>query len=219
MRTVVVLSAFNEEKTIREMVDRSRRFCDRVIVMVSKKSSDSTAEIAEEIGCEVYRDGGKGDGASIAVDKCDDDDIIVFMDADGSHIPEDLPLLTQPLKSGKAELVLASRFMGGSDELGACLMRTCLTIIISKLINFRYGTRLMDTQNGLKAGKASALKSLNITSKKHNVEMEILMKSLNRGYRVIEVPSRELERKFGQSTLSLYGQGPLFFWTFLKNLL
>ncbi len=221
-KVTVVIPAYNEEKLIREIIKRVRPFCDDVLVSLAKHSSDNTGKIAKSMGVRVIRDHGrgKGDGMRCAINVIDEG-IIVFIDADGSHIPEDIPKIVEPIKQNKAEMVIASRFLGGSEELHGDFdkfMRMLFSMIIAQIMNWRFRQSIMDTQNGFRAIKASAAKKLRLKSKHTEVETEMDMKCFKRGYRRLEVPSMELSRKHGESTLSLTRHGPSYAWTVLKNL-
>ena len=90
----VVIPAFNEEKTISEVISRCSPFCDQILVVASPKSKDKTREISLKKGAEVILDHGKGKGdAIITAISHVSEGIIVFIDADGSHIPEDIPTI------------------------------------------------------------------------------------------------------------------------------
>lgn len=81
-------------------------------------------------------------------------DILLYIDADGSHDPNDIPAMVEPIKNGTADMVIGSRFKGGSDELVGTinqLFRITGSNIITTYINYRWNVRLTDTQNGFRA--------------------------------------------------------------------
>jgi dolichol-phosphate hexosyltransferase len=147
--------------------------------------------------------------------------IIVFIDADGSHIPEDIPKLVKPLQDNKAEMVIGSRFLGGSEELHGDFnkfLRMFYSMCIAQIINWRFNQSIMDTQNGFRAIKVEVAKKLKLKSKHTEIETEMDMKCFKKRFRIIEVPSMELSRKHGESSISLWKHGPIYFWTVIKNL-
>ena len=97
-------------------------------------------------------------------------------------------------------------------------MRMFFSMSIAQIINWRFGTEMQDTQNGFRAIDAKAAKDLNLKSKHTEVETEMCMKCLKKGYKIVEVPSRELKRKYGQSNISLWKHGWGYAWTVFKNL-
>ncbi len=221
-KVTVVIPAFNEEEVIGETIERVKPFCDDIIVALAKRSSDGTADVARSYGVRVIRDHGKGkgDGMRCAI-SCITEGIIVFIDADGSHIPEDIPKIVQPLQEGKAEMVIASRFLGGSEELHGDFekfLRMFFSMCIAQIINWRFKTAIMDTQNGFRAIRADVARKLPLKSKHTEVETEMDMKCFQRGYRILEVPSMELSRAAGASNISLWKHGWRYAWTVFENL-
>ena len=153
-RVAAVILARNEERTIADAVRQARAFVHQVVVM-DGHSTDETAAIARAAGAVVYVDNGKGKGAAIRQSiEIVDADIIVFMDADGSHDPADIPRLALPVARGKADLCVGSRFAGGSDELAVNfpqLVRSNGNILMNIAINSRWHVNLSDTLNGFRA--------------------------------------------------------------------
>ena len=221
-KITVVIPAYNEEKLIAEIIDRVRPFCDDVIVSLAKNSSDRTGEIARSKGVRIIKDRGqgKGDGMRCAINFIPEG-IIVFIDADGSHIPEDIPKLTGPIQNEDFDMVIASRFLGGSEELHGDFnkfLRMFFSIVIAQIINWRFRESIMDTQNGFRAIKVGAAKKLRLKSKHTEVETEMDMKCFKKGFTIKEVPSMELARRYGESNLGLARHGPKYAWTVFKNL-
>lgn len=223
-KITVVIPAYNEEKSIGQTIKEVMPYCDKILVTVAKKTKDKTAEIARELGTQVVFDKGKGkgDGIRTAINNLGDDGIVVFIDCDGSHIASDIPSIIKPIEEGRAEVVIASRFMGGSEELHGDFekfLRMFFTMCIAQIINWRFKTKIQDTQNGFRAFKISALKSLKLTSKHTEVETEMCIKCLKKGYRILEVPSRELSRKYGTSNIKLSRDGWKYAWIVFRNIL
>src|SRR5712664_1774018 len=112
----LVIPARNEEQCIAEVIEKSLPFCDEIVV-VDGHSVDRTVQVAESYGVRVVKDNKRGKGEAIRVGAmAATHEIVVFMDADGSHDPEDIPHLTEPILAGHADLVIGSRGRGGSDE-------------------------------------------------------------------------------------------------------
>jgi dolichol-phosphate mannosyltransferase len=146
-------------------------------------------------------------------------EIIVFIDADGSHDPKDIPKLTQPIKDGKADLVIGSRAKGGSDELKMNfegLIRQIGSEIAAIIVNYRWRADLTDIQNGFRAIRRGTALALNLESNGFEIEEEMVMKSLKNRARVSEVPSHEYQRQWGFSKLSTTQAGR-FLWRLLKE--
>jgi len=222
MKVTVAVPTFNEEKNIKAILESVRSYGDEILVVTAKKSTDKTKEIAEKMGFRTLVDNGKGKGDAIRVAiEHAKGDIIVFIDADGSHIAEDIPKIVQPIKEGKADMVIASRFLGGSEELHGNFsksLRMFFSISIAQIINWRFGTAIGDTQNGFRAIKKNVAKNLDLKANIFDVETEMVMKCYKKGYGILEVPSRELKRKGGESGINLWRMGWIYAWRVFRNL-
>lgn len=216
-----VIPARNEEMNISDIITRTRPVADEVVV-VDGHSKDRTAAIAESLGVRVVKDNrkGKGDAIRVGADAARYD-IVVFLDADGSHDPADIPRLVEPIKKGEADLVIGSRGRGGSDELHGDiekLMRLVGSDLILIGINWRWKQNLTDSQNGYRAVRTEVMRSLGTKENITTIEQEMTMKCLKKGYRVSEVPSHEYARKHGVSTIKLKKVWFRYIYSFLKNL-
>jgi len=221
MNVTVVIPTKNEEGDIAKVIEEVKPYADDVVV-VDGHSKDSTREIAERMGVQVILDHGlgKGDGIRTAIAQAPGD-ILVFIDADGSHIASDIPNLTGPIKRGEADLVIASRMTGGSEEMHVDIkevFRLRMSAFITLIINYRFGAHVTDSQNGFRAVRKTAAQSLTLKAKKFDIEEEMLMKLLKKGYRVSEYPSRELKRKHGKSNINLWKIWYLYVWRVFSNL-
>ncbi|PJC27928.1 glycosyltransferase family 2 protein [Candidatus Shapirobacteria bacterium CG_4_9_14_0_2_um_filter_39_11] len=204
MKVTAVIPAKNEEEGIEKIIKNVSRFVDEVLV-VDGHSKDKTRQIAKECGAKVVLDGGKGkgDGIRTGIRKAKGD-IIVFIDADGSHNPKDIPKLIKPIKNGEADLVVASRAKGGSDEIRLDLdglFRQIGSEIAAILVNFRWRANLTDIQNGFRAIRKKTALALKLESDGFEIEEEMIMKCLKRGVRIMEVAGHEYQRRWGVSKL------------------
>jgi cellulose synthase/poly-beta-1,6-N-acetylglucosamine synthase-like glycosyltransferase len=93
----VVIAAKQEAQSIGEVIERTRRYANAIVVVVGR-STDGTGTIAEQGGARVMNDGGRGKGEALrrAIPHVRTP-VTVFLDADGSHDPEDIPLLVEPI--------------------------------------------------------------------------------------------------------------------------
>jgi len=217
----VVMPAQDEAQSIGEVIARCRAYASEIIV-VDGHSRDATREIAERAGARVLLDHGRGKGDAMRVGlEHATGQVIVFIDADGSHDPDDIPRLVQPLLRDEADLVIGSRSRGGSDELFADvpqIMRMFGSAIITVGINYRFHVRLSDTQNGFRAIKAAAARRLGLTEDITTIEQEMVIKALHQGLRIAEVPSHEYARPYGQSRILLRDVWGRYVYSWLKNM-
>ena len=163
----VVIPTKNEEGLIAEIIDATRPHATEILV-VDGHSTDRTREIASAKGARVVLDAGRGKGEALRRSFVEArHDILVFIDADGSHEPKDIPLLVEPIRRGEAELVIASRTRGGSDELHGTaeqLLRYIGSQLIMLAINYRWRVRLTDSQNGFRAIRRDVARALQLKS-------------------------------------------------------
>lgn len=220
----VVIPAFNEEQNIGFVLTNVHKILKETnlpyeIIVVNDGSTDRTAEVVKEHNVFLVnhrRNSGKGNalktGFVMARGK-----IIVMMDADGSHRPEDIPQLINPLLNGsEVDVVIGSRF---NDETGRN-STTKLHLIGNKIINamifFLTGKYVSDSQTGFRAFRREVLKRLALWSTKFEIESELTVKMLKNGVRVREVPIKCMKRLRGNSKVNSFRDGFEIFKAILK---
>ena len=217
----VVIAAKQEAPSIGDVIHRTRRFAREVVVVVGR-STDGTGDIAAGSGASVLTDGGRGKGEAIrrAIPHIQTP-VTVFLDADGSHDPEDIPLLVEPILSGRADHVAASRLRGGSSELHGGFdefLRLAGSSFITACINWRFDCQLSDSQNGFRAVRTSVLRQLNLRENTTTIEQEMTIKTLRQGWRMAEVPSHEHRRTHGASHIRVWRDAPRYGFSLLRYL-
>ena len=222
MKISVVIPTRDEEETLGEVIDGCRKYADELFV-IDGHSRDRTREVAEKRGVKVYLDNKKGKGAALrmAIAKVTGD-IIVFIDADGSHSPDDIPKLVAPIIAGEFDHVTGSRGKGGSDELHgdiAKFVRMTGGDVLTLGINYRYNVRLTDSQNGFRALRTDVARQLDLQEDITSIELEMIMKTLKKGFRIGEVPTHEYARKAGESKIKVWKVAPRYLYCWFKNLI
>ncbi len=217
----LIIAAKNEEETIGEVIKDSSGYVNEILV-IDGHSEDKTRQIAKKLGARVYLDGGRGKGEALRLGiKKAKGGILIFIDADGSHEPDDIPKLVDPIKKGNADLVIGSRGLGGSEELHGDFLKMIRLIgssIITLIINFRFNVELTDSQNGFRAIRKEAAQDINLKEDIFTIEQEMIIKALKKGYRIDEVPSHEYARKIGKSRINLRTMSWRYIWCLLKNI-
>lgn len=221
MAYTIVIPTRSEARTIADIVRRSLVLTPHVLVM-DTPSGDNTAALAMAEGAKVVNVSGNGKGLAIraAADHVETE-IVVFIDADGSHIVEDIPKLVAPIQNGEAEHVHASRLIGGSSELHGGFdefFRLSGSAFITACINWRFKVRLSESQNGFRAIRTDLLKKLGLQERITTIEQEMVIKTLKAGARITEVPSHEHKRIYGGSNISLRRVWFRYLYSFLKYL-
>ncbi len=222
INVTVAVIARNEEATVGKVIESVLPYCDEAI-LIDGNSTDRTREIAKSLGIAVHRDDGhgKGDGIRKAME-VGAGKAIVFIDADGSHRASDIPSLTAPIIAEEADLVVGSRWTGGSDELGGDIgkfIRSTGSSVITLSINYRWGVRLTDSQNGFRAISQKAAKTIQLHENIFTIEQEMIMDCLRRGFRVTEVPAHEYPRMAGDSQIVVWKVAYRYVWSLLKGLM
>lgn len=201
-RITVIVPTRNEIDNLRPVLELAAPYADELLV-VDGHSSDGTRELASECGARVILDEGKGKGAALRLGIREaTGDVLVFIDADGSHDPNDIPALVAPILAGLADHVSGSRMLGGSDELHATFhqfIRLFGSQIITLSVNYTQNIRLTDCQNGFRAIRRDVALALDLQENITTIEQEMVIKSVRSGVRMGEVPTHEYVRANGVS--------------------
>lgn len=217
----VVIPTLNEVETLPEIVAGVRAHTDDILV-VDGRSPDGTADVARSLGARVVYDHGRGKGEAIrTVIGHLDRDIVVFIDADGSHDPADIPALVAPILAGRADHVSGSRLIGGSSELHGGFdecFRLMGSSFITACINHRFRVVLSESQNGFRAIRTEVLRDLGLEEDITTIEQEMIIKTLKKGYRMGEVPTHEHRRKAGYSKITVRKVAFRYVYSMLKYL-
>lgn len=189
MEKIAILAAYNLENSIGDIVKRTKKFVDEVIV-ISDGSLDNTHQNALKAGalCPKHSNiRGKGFAVrkGIKFSKKFNPEIIILMDSDGQHLPEEIPLMVAPIQNGLADVVVGSRMKGvlrtsPINKLGNFILK-----FISYFLTRKWFT---DTETGFRAFIAKKLYFLELNSMFYEIESELLLKALHKGLIVIEVP-------------------------------
>ena len=217
----VVIPTLNEAETLEEIINECRPFSDDILV-VDGHSEDGTVQVARDLGVRVIFDHRKGKGEAIrtAISYIGRP-ITVFVDADGSHDPRDIPKLIEPILKGLADHVSASRLLGGSSELHGGFdecFRLMGSSFITACINHHFKVRLSESQNGFRAIRTEVLKRLGLCENITTIEQEMIIKTLRLGYRMAETSSHEKPRKAGYSKISVKKVAFRYVWSMIKYL-
>ena len=215
----VIIPAKNEGGNIGPILENLKTIAQNILV-VDGHSTDDTVSVVKDTGIRLVQDNNKSKGDALQVGVSETtEDIIIFMDADGSHETSDIPKLIKPIIEGEADMVIGSRILGGSDELHGTFnkfIRNTGNNFLAVLVNKKWKTELSDIENGFRAIKRTVFNELGLKSKGFTIEQEMVLKCLKKNYRVVEVASHEYARKSGYSKLKVR-QGFLFLLHFFKE--
>jgi glycosyltransferase involved in cell wall biosynthesis len=184
------MPAFNEESTIGSVVLKTRRYADTIIV-VDDGSNDATAEIATDAGAVVVchdRNLGKGQALNTGFRKARElgADIVVTIDADGQHLPEELDGVLAPVLMETADLVVGSRYL--TEANGVPRHRKWGHKVFNLITGWTSGTLTTDSQSGFRAFSRAALETVSFSSSGFSVESEMQFLAREHKLRILEAP-------------------------------
>jgi glycosyltransferase involved in cell wall biosynthesis len=190
---VVGIPAFNEATMIAQVVLEAQKYADAVVVC-DDGSSDMTGAIAKRLGAYVVRHRRNlGYGASIkSLFKRARElkaDVLVTLDADGQHNPDEIPNVVKPIVQGIADLVIGSRFIDTKGSKEMPFYRRFGAQLITKLVNGSSKNGISDAQSGFRAYNRQALERLSPFEDGMGASVEILLKASKQDLKVCEVPS------------------------------
>ena len=190
-KILVCIPAFNEAGTIAEIIRKSRKYADDIIVY-DDGSTDNTYEAATSAGAIVIRNPeNKGYGVAIRslfqAAKEKDADIMVTIDSDGQHNPDQIPEIIEALKHG-FDIVIGSRFLSNSDKQKVPKYRTLGIKTITKLTQAASYNGITDSQSGFRAYNRNALSKINLFEDGMAVSTEILLRAKEKRLLATEVP-------------------------------
>ena len=199
MNITIGIPAFNEEKNIGKVIISLKKIVNDIIVC-DDGSTDLTKEIAEGLGAKVIshkKNMGYGEAIKSIFNeaKKNETDILVTFDADGQHRSEDIKSLTKPIIDQQAEIVIGSRFL--KNETNMPNYRKVGVKVLTKVTNMSIKENLTDSQSGLRAYQKKVLQNISLTDSGMGISTEILIKSHQKEFRIVEVPIQIL---YGEDT-------------------
>lgn len=218
----VVIPAFNEEKSLGFILQRTHEILKKMdflyeIIVVDDGSNDRTTKVALEYGGILINNNknlGKGDALKKGFMRANGH-LIVTLDADGEHEPEEIPSLLYPILNGKngkngnnhVAAVIGSRFNGKMKDGSMTRLHVIGNKIFNALILLLTGRFVSDSQSGFRVYKQDVLRKLVINSLGYEIDTEIVVKLLKRGFVVKEIPITYNRRYHGLSRLSTFRDG------------
>jgi glycosyltransferase involved in cell wall biosynthesis len=209
MKTYLVIAAYNEEKSIANVIKSLKNEGYHNIVVVDDGSKDKTYEVCKKENVHAIRhviNRGQGAALKTGIDYAvlSGADIIVTFDADGQHKAEEIKRLTVPIEKGDVEVVLGSRFLDNKTKVPFLKKLTLKGgILFTRLFS---GIKLTDTHNGFRAFSKKAAQQIKITQDRFEHASEIIDEIAHKKIRFKEVPVTivysEYSKAKGQSILN-----------------
>jgi len=222
----VVIPVFNEEATIGNVVTRTKKTLEQLgvsyeILVVDDGSDDRSADIAQELKAHVLKKAHQGKGFALRSGfRQAKGELVVTLDADGSHQPEEIPLVLRYIRENKADFVVGSRFFNSeANKTKIPKVNRTGNKMFNYLIGYLTGVKISDSQSGFRAIKSSLIKRMKLGSHGYEVESEMLVKALRMGARVAETPISFDQRTVGKSKLDPIRDGTRILYAIIASYL
>lgn len=231
LKIAAIIPCFNTTLYISEVVSQTKSFVDEVIV-VDDGSTDDTAKVAEAVGARVIKhETNQGKGLAMKTGARNTDaHLIIFLDGDSQHNPEDIPALVSAIFQGN-DLAIGSRHLGKSKVVSPSFSRRITNIMASKVISFftlillpiikshkmrkkqvatgnliRDRIKITDCTSGFRAITRDAWNKLNLSSDGFEIETEMIYEAVKHDLKILEVPI-SCHWKTTGSRLSIFRDG------------
>jgi glycosyltransferase involved in cell wall biosynthesis len=217
----VVMPVYNERNTIEEIIRRVLAVPMRIqLIVIDDVSTDGTSEILDRLQQELRftllkqpKNGGKGSALRRGFAAVSGDMMIV-QDADLEYHPEEYPLMTNLITSGRADVVYGSRFLGTHRVF--LLTHYLGNRLLTFITNVLYNTMLTDMETCYKVMRTDVLRSMELRSNGFGIEPEMTAKVFKRRYKVYEVPISYDGRGYDEGKKITWRDGVVALWVLLK---
>jgi glycosyltransferase involved in cell wall biosynthesis len=217
----IIVPAFNERETIKEVLRRlSRVERPLQVIVVDDGSTDGTNELLRTEAASssfelVVHPSNFGKGAAVRSGLARaTGEIVIIQDADLEYDPADFPHLLSPIDNGIAEVVYGSRFLGPHRAM--YFWHSVGNRLLTLLCNVLFNTTLTDMETGYKAMTADVASSFELQSERWGFDPEITAKILKRGHRIYEVPISYAGREFSEGKKIQWKDGIVVATTLLR---
>lgn len=193
MNICLLIPAYNEARTIGQIVAKARRIMDSVVV-VDDGSRDATAQIAQDSGALVIKhkvNSGKGAALRTGFQHVLDHgyDAVITMDSDGQHDVDDIPRFLEAFSNSLPGIILGSRMHDISTMPAVRKCTNKFTSFVGSLLSHQ---KLEDSQSGFRLINADVLRTVKLETSGFEMESELLVKASKAGFRIISVPIKTI---------------------------
>lgn len=202
MRVSVVIPTYNEAEAIRHVLADLPAAMVTEVIVVDSNSTDGTPEVARKLGAQVIQEPRRGYGRACLTGLANTQhpDVVVFLDGDYSDRPAELPILLAPILEGRADIAIGSR-LASSGNAGALPWHQAFgNRLAAFLIRSLYGVKLTDL-GPFRAARADALRALKLEELTYGWAVEMILKGVIAGFRIVEVPV-SYHPRIGKSKIS-----------------
>ena len=214
MKIMVVVPTYNERANLEELIPRVLgQLPDIELLVVDDGSPDGTGEYADSVAAEnprvhvLHRPGKMGLGSAYVYGfthaLTTDVELIIQMDADFSHNPDEIPNLLEQAR--EYDVVLGSRYITGANVVNWPLRRLFLSYFANVYTHLVTGLPLRDSTGGFKCFRRKVLGAIELDSIKsdgYSFQIEVNFRSWRKGFSIVEIPIVFVDRHSGTSKMS-----------------
>ena len=218
-----LIPAFNEARTIAEVIDRvSQLPFEKQLIVIDDGSTDETPAILERLSegrddMVVIRQENRGKGAAIraGIPRIEGE-IVVIQDADMEYDPAEVPSLIDPIVQGHADVVYGSRLAGGRPQRAYLFWHLLGNRFLSLFTGILYNTTLSDMETGYKAFRSDVLRSLDLRENDFAIEPEITGRICKLHLRIYELPISYYGRTYAEGKKITWRDGFKAVWVLIR---
>ena len=197
----VIVPIYNEEKTVTHILTKLVKSSDVYeVIVVDDGSTDNSLAMIRTIKSKKLQvfsksNGGKGSAVRFGLEHVTGSHVLI-QDSDLEYDPDDIPVLLEPIRKGRVEVVYGSRFLGSHSNL--LFWHRVGNSLLNFVVNIMYDTTLSDMETCYKVLPTELFRSLNIQADKFDLEPEITCKVLRKHIKIFEVPITYVGRDFSE---------------------
>jgi len=212
---LIILPAYNQEKNIPNLIKEVKKYAEHV-VLVADGSTDNTAQVSLRSGARVLKPldkRGKGNAVirGINFSKKLNPEVVILMDSDGQHNPEEIPEMIKGIREGN-DMVIGSRFLGTIKTSNINKVGNIVLNMVHFLLTFRW---VSDVESGFRAFKADKLYTLEPKAPHYEIESDMLLEAVRKKLSIKEIPIKIVKEEKGITLLDGF---KIFNYIFKKRL-
>lgn len=210
----IIIPVYNEQATVGNVIERVQNVTKQLrlnseIIVVDDCSFDNSLQVVKNYPVKIYKlkiHVGKGFVLRAGISKVKGD-VIVTIDSDGSHWPEELPKVLNPVLRGQADLVIGSRYIKNHTKVEARRLNAFGVKLFNFIIHMAIGVFITDSQSGYRAMTRKMLEKQHLKSFGYEIESEMLVKAAKGKFKILEVPINFKQRTYGRSGVDPFKDG------------
>ena len=219
MKTAILIPCYNEEKTIKKVIeDFKKEMPHSTIYVYDNNSTDETSKIASESGAIVRKEFKQGKGNVVrSMFRDIDADCYIMVDGDDTYPAKFGPVLEKLVLDGKADMAVGDRLSSTYFTENKRKFHNFGNVIVRKLINLIFNSNMKDIMTGARAFSRDFVKSFPVIFKWIEIETEMTIFALDHNFKIVEKPIDYKDRPKGsESKLNTYSDGMKVLFTIFR---